>query len=192
MPSVTSVRDCSLCRVVRDCVLNPRYWWVSLLACAAHVINNAYGLQCSKICHSINEACRTGRVDYIVQSTDKNFLVNGVIDTGASPACEWMSVLQMCVFVLAGGWRLAAGSVQVPVGGAVIASPTADLVDRVSQMYPGRASIGPALDVFVTLLGMVRLRCVCMTVGYCRRRADVKIASTVAVAIRHVRGDSAS
>lgn len=43
-----------------------------------HVINNAYGLQCTKICHKVNltmkdeENCR---VDFVVQSTDKNFLV---------------------------------------------------------------------------------------------------------------------
>jgi O-phospho-L-seryl-tRNASec:L-selenocysteinyl-tRNA synthase len=39
------------------------------------VINNAYGLQCTKICHHIKESIRLGRVDFIVQSTDKNFLV---------------------------------------------------------------------------------------------------------------------
>lgn len=40
-----------------------------------HVINNAYGLQSSKATHMIDMACRCGRVDAIVQSTDKNFLV---------------------------------------------------------------------------------------------------------------------
>jgi O-phospho-L-seryl-tRNASec:L-selenocysteinyl-tRNA synthase len=40
-----------------------------------HVINNAYGLQCSKCSHLIQEACRVGRVDAVVQSTDKNFMV---------------------------------------------------------------------------------------------------------------------
>ena len=40
-----------------------------------HVINNAYGLQCSKTCKLINRACVVGRVDAIVCSTDKNFLV---------------------------------------------------------------------------------------------------------------------
>ena len=39
------------------------------------VVNNAYGLQCSKCCHLINEALRVGRVDLVVQSTDKNFCV---------------------------------------------------------------------------------------------------------------------
>ena len=37
------------------------------------VVNNAYGLQCTKCCHLINEAIRVGRLDLVVQSTDKNF-----------------------------------------------------------------------------------------------------------------------
>jgi O-phospho-L-seryl-tRNASec:L-selenocysteinyl-tRNA synthase len=40
-----------------------------------HVINNAYGLQCKKTCKLINRACAVGRVDAVVCSTDKNFLV---------------------------------------------------------------------------------------------------------------------
>lgn len=40
-----------------------------------HLINNAYGLQSSKCTHVINQAFRVGRVDAIVQSTDKNFMV---------------------------------------------------------------------------------------------------------------------
>ncbi|KAG7350578.1 pyridoxal-phosphate dependent enzyme [Nitzschia inconspicua] len=40
-----------------------------------HVINNAYGLQCSKTSKLINRACVLGRVDAVVCSTDKNFLV---------------------------------------------------------------------------------------------------------------------
>ena len=41
----------------------------------AHVINNAYGLQCPLTCKLINRACIVGRVDAVVCSTDKNFLV---------------------------------------------------------------------------------------------------------------------
>jgi O-phospho-L-seryl-tRNASec:L-selenocysteinyl-tRNA synthase len=41
----------------------------------AHVINNAYGLQCKKTCKLISRACVVGRVDAVVCSTDKNFLV---------------------------------------------------------------------------------------------------------------------
>ncbi|CAB9514283.1 phosphoseryl-tRNA(Sec) selenium transferase [Seminavis robusta] len=40
-----------------------------------HIINNAYGLQCPQTCKLINRACVVGRVDAIVSSTDKNFLV---------------------------------------------------------------------------------------------------------------------
>jgi O-phospho-L-seryl-tRNASec:L-selenocysteinyl-tRNA synthase len=81
-----------------------------------HVINNAYGLQCSKCCHLIEQGCRRGRIDAFVQSTDKNFLV--------------------------------------PVGGAIVAAPKPLLVDKISQIYPGRASMSPLLDLFMTLLSL--------------------------------------
>ena len=82
----------------------------------SHIINNAYGLQCPIICHLINRSINIGRVDYIICSTDKNFLV--------------------------------------PVGGAIISSPSKKLIDKVSKIYPGRASMSPILDLFVTLLNM--------------------------------------
>lgn len=83
-----------------------------------HVINHAYGLQSSKLCHVVNEACRTGRVDAIVSSCDKNFMV--------------------------------------PVGGAILIAPEAGLklLRRVAEAYPGRASIAPALDLFITFMQM--------------------------------------
>lgn len=40
-----------------------------------HIVNNAYGLQCTKCLHQIEQATRIGRVDVFVQSTDKNLLV---------------------------------------------------------------------------------------------------------------------
>jgi O-phospho-L-seryl-tRNASec:L-selenocysteinyl-tRNA synthase len=40
-----------------------------------HVINNAYGIQCPIITKLITRATVVGRVDYVVQSTDKNFMV---------------------------------------------------------------------------------------------------------------------
>lgn len=81
-----------------------------------HVINNAYGLQCEYISKLINRACVIGRVDAIVQSTDKNFMV--------------------------------------PVGGAIVVSPTHEFIANFSGNYPGRASMTPILDLFVTLLSM--------------------------------------
>ena len=46
-----------------------------------HVINNAYGLQCPLIAKLVNRAISIGRVDYVVQSLDKNFMtpVGGAI-----------------------------------------------------------------------------------------------------------------
>ena len=82
----------------------------------AHVINNAYGLQCNVISKLINRANTIGRVDAIIQSTDKNFLV--------------------------------------PVGGAILASPSGSFIDNAAKMYPGRASMTPILDLFITLLSM--------------------------------------
>ncbi len=48
-----------------------------------HVVNNAYGVQCSSTVHLINRACTIGRVDVVVQSTDKNFMV----PVGAAVIC---------------------------------------------------------------------------------------------------------
>ncbi|XP_034114680.2 O-phosphoseryl-tRNA(Sec) selenium transferase [Drosophila albomicans] len=40
-----------------------------------HIVNNAYGLQCEPIIAQLEKALNTGRIDYIVQSSDKNLLV---------------------------------------------------------------------------------------------------------------------
>lgn len=44
----------------------------------------------------------------------------------------------------------------VPVGGSFIYSPkkSASLIEKISKNYPGRASISPILDLFITLLQM--------------------------------------
>lgn len=83
-----------------------------------HVINNAYGVQSKSICSLVNRAMVLGRVDYIVSSLDKNFMV--------------------------------------PVGGAFVASQSAEMIALVSRMYPGRGSITPTVDLFITLLSMGR------------------------------------
>lgn len=41
----------------------------------SHVINHAYGLQCRQTNKLLNRACTIGRVDAIICSTDKNFMV---------------------------------------------------------------------------------------------------------------------
>eukprot|EP00916_Digyalum_oweni_P002675 GHVL01004860.1.p1 GENE.GHVL01004860.1~~GHVL01004860.1.p1 ORF type:complete len:368 (-),score=81.56 GHVL01004860.1:10-1113(-) len=40
-----------------------------------HIVNNAYGLACTKICNILELANRNGRVDAFIQSADKNFMV---------------------------------------------------------------------------------------------------------------------
>jgi O-phospho-L-seryl-tRNASec:L-selenocysteinyl-tRNA synthase len=42
----------------------------------------------------------------------------------------------------------------VPVGGSVVASADEKLIDDVSKTYPGRASMAPVMDLFITLLSM--------------------------------------
>ena len=47
--------------------------------CAArgvgHVVNHAYGVQARQLCDAVTRGWRRGRVDAVVQSTDKNFMV---------------------------------------------------------------------------------------------------------------------
>ena len=52
-----------------------------------HLVNNAYGTQCKLITKLLNRANVVGRVDAVVQSTDKNFMVpvGGAIVTSSSP-----------------------------------------------------------------------------------------------------------
>lgn len=40
----------------------------------------------------------------------------------------------------------------VPVGGAIVASSDKNVITAVNTLYPGRASISPILDLFITLL----------------------------------------
>ena len=58
----------------------------------------------------------------------------------------------------------------VPVGGAIVAGPDAALLRRVAQTYPGRASNGPVLYVFMTLLSLG-------SSGYERLLRDRKVGS---------------
>jgi O-phospho-L-seryl-tRNASec:L-selenocysteinyl-tRNA synthase len=42
----------------------------------------------------------------------------------------------------------------VPVGGSIVYSYDKKLLKNVSEMYPGRASLSPILDLFITLLSL--------------------------------------
>lgn len=53
-----------------------------------HVVNNAYGLQSTYLCHQLQQGQRVGRIDLFVQSTDKNLMVpvGGAIVAGFDAA----------------------------------------------------------------------------------------------------------
>ena len=81
-----------------------------------HVVNNAYGIYCTKVVDILNKSNKIGKIDLIISSTDKNFMV--------------------------------------PVGGSLIYSSNYDLIEKVKKNYPGRASISPLLDLFISFLEM--------------------------------------
>ena len=81
-----------------------------------HIIINAYGVQSTDWMSLIRSSIDAGRVDIILQSTDKNFLI--------------------------------------PVGGALIASPSKETIEKVSQAYAGRASATPVVNFLVSLLSL--------------------------------------
>jgi O-phospho-L-seryl-tRNASec:L-selenocysteinyl-tRNA synthase len=81
-----------------------------------HIIINAYGVQSPEWMKIIRSAIDAGRVDAIIQSTDKNFLT--------------------------------------PVGGALIASPSKEIITKISQAYAGRASATPVVNFLISMLSL--------------------------------------
>ena len=61
-----------------------------------HIVNNAYGVQSRHMCKMISSAWRKGRVDGVVQSTDKNFMVPV---GGAVVACSRNKQELVCCFL---------------------------------------------------------------------------------------------
>ncbi|KAK4530311.1 hypothetical protein CCYA_CCYA04G1168 [Cyanidiococcus yangmingshanensis] len=83
-----------------------------------HLVNHAYGVQSRRCNGLVCAASRLGRVDAVIFSFDKNFMV--------------------------------------PVGGAGVAAATPILIDALQVLYPGRASVAPVVDLFITLLQLGR------------------------------------
>ena len=81
-----------------------------------HIIINAYGVQSPEWMKLIRAAIDAGRVDAIIQSTDKNFLT--------------------------------------PIGGALIASPVKEKIEKISQAYSGRASATPIVNFLISMLSL--------------------------------------
>ena len=80
-------------------------------------------------------------------------IVNNAYGLGSSKCCHLINeaarVGRLDVFIQSTDKNL-----MVPVGGAVIAGFDKKLVAQISQSYPGRASAGPTVDVFITLLSL--------------------------------------
>lgn len=61
-----------------------------------HIVNNAYGTQSSKCMHLIHSATLSGRVDAVVQSLDKNFMVpvgGSLVATFGEKSAETMNLI---------------------------------------------------------------------------------------------------
>jgi O-phospho-L-seryl-tRNASec:L-selenocysteinyl-tRNA synthase len=88
--------------------------------CSEHdvplVINNAYGVQSEDVMERLRAACDAGRVDAVVQSSDKNFMA--------------------------------------PVGGSIIVSPSAQVIDWAADTYAGRATAAPVVQTLCALLSL--------------------------------------
>lgn len=81
-----------------------------------HIVVNAYGVQSPDWMKLIRSAIDSGRVDAIIQSTDKNFLT--------------------------------------PVGGALIASSSKEIITKISSTYAGRASATPVVNFLISCLSL--------------------------------------
>ncbi len=81
-----------------------------------HIVINAYGVQSPEWMKLIRVGIDAGRVDAIIQSTDKNVLT--------------------------------------PVGGAIIASPSEEIINKISQAYAGRASAAPIVNFLISMLSL--------------------------------------
>ncbi len=72
--SVVAIMSTSSCFAPRGCDKLQEIAEICAEHGIPHLINNAYGLQATKLTHTVNEAMRVGRVDAVVQSSDKNFM----------------------------------------------------------------------------------------------------------------------
>lgn len=95
-----------------------------------HVVNNAYGVQSAFISDRLSRACRVGRVDVLVQSTDKNFLVpvgGAVAALPRAPRCG-------------------------AEDGGSAPEYEGQVFRDMAARYPGRAAAAAHVDLMITLL----------------------------------------
>ena len=115
-----------------------------------HIINNAYGLQCNYICKQINRACVKGRIDAGQSINESIYIYMFIFDKLRIFSCSIIPVYVLLVV------QSTDKNFMVPVGGAIITCPDVNTIHHISSLYPGRASMTPVLDMFITLLSMGR------------------------------------
>jgi O-phospho-L-seryl-tRNASec:L-selenocysteinyl-tRNA synthase len=101
----------------------------------SHIINNAYGVQCKLIVKLLNRAMLKGRVD-----AGRHFFF-------CFP--QFLSHFDCCAVI-----QSTDKNFLVPVGGAIVISTRETFLHNLYEIYPGRASLAPILDLFLTLLSM--------------------------------------
>ena len=128
-----------------------------------HVVNNAYGLQCGRCCHLINEGLRQSSTSQVystasgfaesngsrapIATTATNKNAKNKEKKGRNMECRKES--RVDIFV-----QSTDKNFMVPVGGSIVCSRDEQLITSISQMYAGRASMSPLLDLLITLLAM--------------------------------------
>ena len=108
-----------------------------------HIVNNAYGVMSRTCMGSISRAAAAGRVDAVIQSTDKNFMVpvgGAVVATAKRTKVK--------------GARREPGAASAAGAGQASGKQAVDICTAISKLYPGRASGAPGLDLFITLISM--------------------------------------
>ncbi len=132
------------------------------------------------------QACRMGRVDAFVQSTDKNFLVpvggTQPVDIPlSSSSCSlyysWWGCYEGIKWKKCGHpsqhQQLTENSFHL---GAIVAGPDSAFIESINSAYPGRASASPIIDLFITLLSLG-------SVGYKRLLRERKVSPTTTTPI---------
>ncbi len=123
------------------------------------------------------KACRMGRVDAFVQSTDKNFLVPvGGTQPVDIPLYSSFFFFLPSLFMMRTRrrdqmekvWSPESASTttenssslslsmffSAPNLGAIVAGPDSAFIESINSAYPGRASASPIIDLFITLLSL--------------------------------------
>ena len=119
-----------------------------------HLVNNAYGVQSRSVMQAIEQAARRGRVDAVVQSMDKNFLVpvGGALVCQLTPATHNARNTHLVRNVNVSTQSASTSSPPSSSSSPLALRPRLSVVSSMSRLYPGRASSSSVVDLLITLL----------------------------------------